>query len=398
MKGILVVLALGWMACAAPLRGAQETLGTNAPTPASGFAQTPYLQCLSPTSMAVLWQTHEPAYGWVEYGETTALGSKRDTSIHGLRAANVTEHRVVLDGLRPGTNYWYRVCFKPIRKFQAYKVEFGPEWSSEAASFQTLPAPGQNVSALIFNDLHNDIGLFRQLRRAAGDGPFDFSLFNGDCFADPMTAAPTLSVLSAYTQGAQADRRPAFFLRGNHETRGAFARQLPAWLGWPGGKPYFAFTAGPVRFVVLDYGEDKPDEHWVYAGLVDFERFRREESEWLESEVKSREYRRASWRVVAHHIPLHRGRAATNSVNRPSWELAWSRLLQKADLGISGHTHVRAFHPARSLGNPYPVFIGGGPKTNSATVMILEADRRRLKLRVLDCAGKEVLPGFEARR
>jgi hypothetical protein len=81
---------------------------TNRPAPLPGFLQAPYLQSLSSTSMAVLWQTCEPTYGWVEFGPTPALGAKQDSSVFGLRTANVTEHRVVLDGLRPGTNYWYR--------------------------------------------------------------------------------------------------------------------------------------------------------------------------------------------------------------------------------------------------------------------------------------------------
>jgi phosphodiesterase/alkaline phosphatase D-like protein len=335
----------------------------------------------------------------VEYGLTQDLGTRRDTAVYGLRTANVTEHRVVLEGLRPGTNYWYRVAFKPIRKFAASKVEFGPEQQSEPAAFQTLPAPGQKVTALIFNDLHNGTNLFQQLRRAAGDAPFDFSIFNGDCFADPGTEPPVLALLSAYTQGVQANRRPAFFLRGNHETRGAYARPLPHLLGWPGDKPYFAFTAGPVRFVVLDCGEDKPDEHPAYSGLVDFNGFRREETEWLKAEAASREYRKAAWRVLVHHIPLYRTLSAEAATNRPPpWQQEWTGLLRKADLAICGHTHVRAFHAAGSVGNPYPVVIGGGPKTNTATVMILEADRRHLKLRVLDAKANEVFPIYEKAR
>jgi hypothetical protein len=371
---------------------------TNPPAPAPGFVQTPYLQSLSPTSMAVLWQTREPAYGWVEFGPTPALGAKQDASVHGLRTANVTEHRVVLDGLRPGTNYWYRVAFKPIRKFQAYKVEFGPEQGSEPVAFQTLPGPRQPVTTVIFNDLHNDTMLFQQLRRVADETRFDFSVFNGDCFADPAAAQPVLTTLATYTKGVQADHRPAFFLRGNHETRGAYARQLPALLAWPGDQPYFAFSAGSVRFVLLDLGEDKPDDHSEYSGLIDFARFRREETEWLKHEVASREYRKATWRVLVHHIPLYWGQSAAALTNRPAWQQSWPGLLKQADLAISGHTHVRAFYPARTVGNPYPVVIGGGPKTNTATVMILEADARRLKLRVLDLNGKEVFPTFEKKR
>jgi hypothetical protein len=299
------------------------------------------------------------------------------------------------------------VVFKPIRRFQAYKVDFGPEQVSETVSFRTLPAPAQGVTTIVFNDLHNDTNLFGKLRAAVGETSFDFSVFNGDCFADPSNAVQAQAVLAGYTEGIQADRRPVFFLRGNHETRGAYARQLPSLLDWPGGKPYFAFSAGPVRFVMLDLGEDKPDDHTAYSGLVDFTRFRHEQTEWLKGEVASREYRKAAWRVLVYHIPLYRERAsavATNAaaqpkaVVRPDWQETWLRLLKKADLAINGHTHVRAFYPAGTIGNPYPVYVGGGPKTNLATVMILDADKHQLKLRVLDCAGQEVLPSFQQQR
>jgi hypothetical protein len=102
--------------------------------------------------------------------------------------------------------------------------------------------------------------------------------------------------------------------------------------------------------------------------------------------------------VLVHHIPLHWGRSAVALTNRPPWQQSWPGLLKQADLAINGHTHARAFHPARTIGNPYPVVIGGGPKTNTATVMILEADARRLNLRVLDLNGKEVFPTFEKKR
>jgi predicted phosphodiesterase len=98
-----------------------------------------------------------------------------------------------------------------------------------------------------------------------------------------------------------------------------------------------------------------------------------------------------------HHIPLY-WEAAAGLTNRPPWQQSWANLLKRADLAISGHTHVRAFFPAQTVGNPYPVVIGGGPKTNTATVMILEAETRRLKLRVLDTNGKEVFPTFEKKR
>jgi hypothetical protein len=228
--------------------------------------------------------------------------------------------------------------------------------------------------------------------------PFDFSLFNGDCLADPEKESRVLTSLAAYNQGAQAASHPAFYLRGNHETRGAFARDLPGLLAWPGDKPYFAFNAGAVRFVVLDCGEDKADDHREYSGLVDFASFRQEETEWLKTELASPAFRRATWRVLVHHIPLYPTIKESGN-SKPCQEL-WADLLAKAriDLALNAHLHHVAFHAAHTVGNPYPLVIGGGNRLKEASLMLLEADSRHLKLRVLNAEGQEVLPAFEKKK
>jgi Calcineurin-like phosphoesterase/Purple acid Phosphatase, N-terminal domain len=398
MNRIVLSLFLVLTAGGLNLQGQTEATGTNAAATVAGVAVAPYLQVLSPESMAVLWQTAQPAYGWVEYGETQALGQKQDAAINGLRVANVTQQRVVLTGLRPGTTYWYRVCSKAITAFGPYKVEFAPEESSEPVPFKTLPSPRETVTAVIFNDLHNREATFRALREVVGATPFDFSLFNGDCLADPNERAVIQNILAVYNRGIQAASRPAVFVRGNHEDRGAFARDLPGLLAWPGDKPYFAFDAGSVRFVVLDCGEDKPDDNQEYSGLVDFTAYRQEETEWLKTEVASPAFQRAAWRVVVVHIPLFpEPRDKDFRDYSKVCQGLWGGLLANAriDLAISGHTHAAGFLPPGMVDNPYPVAIGGGPGLNAATVMILEADRAHLKLRMLNAAGGEVFPAFE---
>ena len=91
-------------------------------------------------------------------------------------------------------------------------------------------------------------------------------------------------------------------VRGNHETRGAYARNFSRYLAGPEGKFYYAFTYGPIRFIVLDSGEDKPDTDVEYSGLVDFDNYILEQKEWLARELESPEFRAASFRVVLSHI------------------------------------------------------------------------------------------------
>lgn len=385
MRSVLIVLALvlaHFTSTAAP------------PAVAEGFKLAPYLQVTRPDSVVVQWRTELPAYGWVEYGSTPDLGSKAETVELGLKQANVTHHRITLQGLKPGMTYYYRACAKPILSFKPYKVDYGTNVTSAVASFRTLPAQDQPVRAIIFNDLHNRVPTFEAMLPAVTSSPFDFSIFNGDCLADPNTEEQALTPLSVFNAGVNAESRPVFYIRGNHETRGAYARALPALVAWPENKPYFGFNAGPARFLVLDCGEDKPDENKEYSGLVNFTSFRKEQTEWLKTELKSRDFRNATWRVLVVHIPLYATRT-NGGYSMPSHQL-WAPMLEKAriDLALSAHLHRVAFHPAKTVGNPFPFYIGGGNRPEDATAMVLEATRDELSLRVLDRNGKEAVPSF----
>ncbi|MCP5524422.1 MAG: metallophosphoesterase [Verrucomicrobiales bacterium] len=368
------------------------------PATQSPFVVPPFVQPLGTGVVSITWETAEPSFGWVEYGETETLGRRAVNATHGLLEANVRTHRVVLEGLRPGTDYHYRVTSKPIHKFAPYSVDFGPGQSTEIAIVRTLPGVDDPVTAIIYNDLHSRPATLQAVQAAVRDVDADLTMFNGDCLADPTTAADALVPLSAYIPEVGAGSRPVIFIRGNHETRGAFARRLPDYFSWPGHRPYFAFTAGPVRWVILDYGEDKPDEHPAYSGLVDFDSFRKEETEWLKAEVVSEAFRSARWRVLVHHIPLYSARR--NEDYQKGWRKEWADLLAGAhvDLALNGHTHRPAFHPAGSLGNPYPILVGGGPDAEQATVMVVEADPDSLSVRLLSAKGEELFPRYVAAR
>lgn len=85
----------------APLRNASVSIITG-----------PYLQSAGPTSMSIRWITSENCYGWVEYGETAALGKKAHTVTDGLVNAHSRIQEVVLTDLVPGQQYYYKNCIK----------------------------------------------------------------------------------------------------------------------------------------------------------------------------------------------------------------------------------------------------------------------------------------------
>lgn len=74
---------------------------------------------------------------------------------------------------------------------------------------------------------------------------------------------------------------PVIYVRGNHETRGAYANDLATALGID--EFYYTTDIGPYSFLVLDSGEDKDDSHSEYGGMTDYNTYRASMIEWLKT-------------------------------------------------------------------------------------------------------------------
>lgn len=347
----------------------------------------PYLQNPTGGGVSVMFQTRTRVHAWVEYG-TDTLSLRRALMEYGGQAVcHDIEHRVRLEGLQPGQRYFYRVCAREILHYAAYSKIFGDTLRTPFRSFR-LPSENQtDFTALIFNDLHQHSATIRKMAALAAAIPHDFVIFNGDCLAEPSDREDAIRTVHSLTSRFNTAEIPAFFVRGNHEIRNAYSAGLPSLLEHPGGQTYGAFSWGDTRFVILDCGEDKPDDHWVYYGLNDFTAFRLRQQDFLREEMQSRPFRRAARRVLVNHIPLW----GNTDKYQPCSEL-WCPILGKArfDINVSAHTHEFRYHPIGDKGNPFPVCIGGGPATNEATMMVLSRKGKDMTLRVLDADGKEL--------
>ena len=351
------------------------------------FRMKPYLQNPVGNGITVMWETTVPAYCWVEYGTDTTQLKRARTIVDGQVVCNNYLHKIRIDGLQPGQKYYYRVCSQEILLYQAYKKVFGNTAQSAFSEF-TLPATDtDSFTAVVFNDLHQHTQTFRALCQQIKNVNYDFVVFNGDCVDDPVDHNQATSFISALTEGVCGDRIPTFFMRGNHEIRNAYSIGLRDHYDYVGDRTYGSFNWGDTRIVMLDCGEDKPDDHWVYYGLNDFTQLRNEQVDFLKKELSSKEFKKAGKRVLIHHIPLYGNDGKNLCAN------LWTKLLEKAPFNISlnAHTHKYAYHPKGELGNNYPVIIGGGYKMDGATVMILEKKKDELRVKVLNAKGKILL-------
>ena len=351
------------------------------------FRMKPDLQNPVGNGITVLWETTVPAYCWVEYGTDTTQLKRARTIVDGQVVCNNYLHKIRIDGLQPGQKYYYRVCSQEILLYQAYKKVFGNTAQSAFSEF-TLPATDtDSFTAVVFNDLHQHTQTFRALCQQIKNVNYDFVVFNGDCVDDPVDHNQATSFISELTEGVCGDRIPTFFMRGNHEIRNAYSIGLRDHYDYVGDRTYGSFNWGDTRIVMLDCGEDKPDDHWVYYGLNDFTQLRNEQVDFLKKELSSKEFKKAGKRVLIHHIPLYGNDGKNLCAN------LWTKLLEKAPFNISlnAHTHKYAYHPKGELGNNYPVIIGGGYKMDGATVMILEKKKDELRVKVLNAKGKILL-------
>ena len=349
------------------------------------FLTKPYLQNPVDNGMTIMWETTIPAYSWVEYGTDTLHLNRKRLIIDGQAEFNESIHQIRLDNLVPGQTYYYRVCSQEILQYKAYSKKFGNTAKSDFYTFTMPEADTDSFTAVVFNDLHQRTNVFQALLKQVESIGYDFVVFNGDCIDDPANHEQAARFVKLLTEGVHGDRIPTLFIRGNHEIRNAYSIGLRKHFDYVDGKTYGAFNWGDTRIVMLDCGEDKTDDHREYSGLNDFTQLRQEQVGFLQQELGSKAFKKADKRILIHHIPLY----GCHNLCKDQWE----PLLKKASFNVSlnAHTHKFAHHPKNSLGNNYPVVIGGGNKVDNATVMILEKKKGELRIKVLNAEGNVLL-------
>jgi len=363
------------------------------PTTGAGVLAGPYLQSPGPSSITVMWITEADTAGWVEYGLEASAPLKAIPVRDGLVEANTRVHRVTLSGLSPDTPYFYRIATRPIVSFGPYKVDYGEIARSDAGSFHTLGPSRQSYSFLVLNDLHEDVETLRAQMAKAAERPYDLVFLNGDSLSHLETESQIVDRCLKPASDLFAARTPFFLVRGNHETRGAFARELGNYLALPDGRYYYSFDHGPVHFIVMDTGEDKEDGHWAYSGLTDFDAYRQQEAEWLAREVKSAAFTHARFRVLIAHMPFFGNQRTRVEGHGPAdCRARWGAILNNAglDLHIAGHTHRADWVEPADAANRFPIAVGGGSARGSNTLTRVNVSARALEVVVTTDDGVEV--------
>lgn len=351
------------------------------------FLTSPYLQNPSPDAMTVMWITSENCHSWIEYGDNGVLTQRAESEQDGLVVANTRLNKIRLADLKPNTRYAYKVLSREILDFAPYKVTYGDTIQSKIYSFITPDTCQEHLSVLVLNDIHNQPSVVDKMLALNNGNEFDFVVLNGDIMNYVTGEAQIISnVIEPLTKNF-ASEKPFVYLRGNHETRGVFARNLFHYMDNPGS--YFSKLWGPAFFVFLDAGEDKADNHKEYSGLVAFDRYREKQAVWLESQLKSVAARNAEFRIVFMHIPHHYSGDGHGTTHVRE---LFGPLLNKynVDLLVSGHTHKYGVYKPDKGVHDFPVIIGGGSKNGTRTLIKMDINTEMLNVSVLNESGDEV--------
>jgi acid phosphatase type 7 len=377
----------------------QTAIARQAPTDEMKFGLLchPVLTNPAPDAVSVLWATNGAATGWVEYGESDQLGERASGEEQGLMPYDERAFKVRLRQLKAGTRYYYRVHAVRVDFRGPYDIRRRAEESSvsDVFSFTTPNPEAESTRFTVWNDTHEVQETLRGLHdaheKAQEQEPDDFLLWNGDQTNDISTEERMVDQFLAAAGRPFAARVPYYYVRGNHDVRGPGARRLPRFTDVPDSAYFYSFRQGPLGALVLDTGEDKPDDHPVYGGLNNFAAFRTRQAEWLAKAIERPEFRTAPFRVLFCHIPLWwQDRPLCTDGHKK-----WHDLLVKGgvQLVISGHTHRPGWFPPEK-GRPYGQLVAGGPKPTAATYIHGHVSRERLAISHYKLNG-DVLHQFE---
>ncbi|MDR2139576.1 MAG: metallophosphoesterase family protein [Tannerella sp.] len=351
----------------------------------------PYLQAVRENEATIVWTTDVDAVSWVEFapdGDESFYAVERPSCYQTKDGNRVIGklHKVTIPGLEKGTEYRYRVFSKAVLRYEGQSdVLYGHVASTNVyrerpLRFRTLDTGRKEIAFTVVNDIHGRIDDLRALTRNVVGERKDLVLFNGDMVSDMEDETAFFAGFMDEAVKLFASEVPVFYARGNHETRGKFNVNFSSYFPTSTDKLYYAFRQGPVHFIVLDSGEDKPDSDIEYSGLSRFDAYRSEQREWLKKELRSESFRTAKYRLVIVHIP------PVDSDWHGTLEVREKFLPELNNAGITamfcGHTHrYNGLEPGPL--HDFPILINA---TNTA--LEVRADATGMTVERKDTDGK----------
>lgn len=351
----------------------------------------PYLQGLTENDVTIVYTTNRKGISWVELApddKTHFYLTERPrfyAESYGFKVVD-SVHTIKINNLKPNTTYRYRIYSQEVTSHIGTNVLYGDVaasnvYRSRPLTFNTNNTSSDKVSFLVLNDIHGNNDLMENLLKGTNWDNIDLVFFNGDMTNDIRSEDQLFADFLDKTIELFASETPMYYARGNHETRGNFATTFPKYFQTPTNELYYMFRQGPVCFVVLDCGEDKPDSDLEYSGIVAFDSYRTKQAEWLKDALKEDVFQEAPYRVVIVHMPPFGGWHGEQEIADK-----FVPLLEEAgiDVMLCGHLHRHIFKKTGD-GQNFPIIVN----SNDAIIKA-STENSTLNINIFNVEGKLV--------
>ena len=354
----------------------------------------PYLQNVKSDEATIVWVADKPSIGWVELApndQTNFYGEERPkyfNTTNGVKNTS-TLHTVKIKGLTKGTTYRYRIYSQEVLAHEGISVLYGRVaatnvYSKKPLTFTTCDPDKGETSFAMINDIHGRENIITKLLTVANYQDKDLIIFNGDMVSEFKDESTIFKGFMNESIDLFAAEQPVYYARGNHETRGEFATSFQKYFSPREPFLYFTVRQGPICFIILDTGEDKPDSDIEYSGITDYDGYRTDQVEWMKELSGNKDFEDAKFKIVIAHMPP--------SVDPGIWH-GQKEVLDKfvpilneigVDLMLCGHLHRNKYEePSTQI--HFPVLVN-----SNNSVVSLKANQNQMSLQVLDLDGKVV--------
>lgn len=328
------------------------------------FETTPIVYAIN-NDYQIIVPVKEETLMWVEVD-----GKCFYDDVNGILRSNTTAHKMTVPMSLLNEAGEYKICYRLVSARKPYnsKVSAVFEYTSV---FKAVP--NENPRFFHIADAHNKVD--EPVAAAKAFGEIDFLILNGDI---PNDAGDVKNFLTIHHIASEITNGeiPVVYSRGNHDMRGVYAENLSEYTPvTEEGNSFFTFRLGSIWGVVLDCGEDKPDDHVEYGSTICCADFRKRQIDFLQSIIANaeNEYNApgVEYKMVVCHDPFTEYLPDRVSEEDLATYTEWARLLREyiqPDVMICGHVHSAYISQVGGaldrLGQACPVVVGSSSGTS----------------------------------
>ena len=240
----------------------------------------------------------------VEYREkgTEKFVRQWNTS-YGLIDYTDNVHVFFLKGLKPGTEYEYRLV-DTMNSFETPYTEIAV--GREIYTFRTLDPKRDSYRAWFTADFHGASRLVLDpMYERSGAASADLYFFLGDNVEDRFGSDPLYYITFGFMDDVcrlWGHSKPSVFVRGNHDLNGREFGQWKRFFPRADARNYYTVAQGPVLYVILD-----PNREWnnTAAAREQYEAYLQEQVAWFRELKKTDQWKQAKFRIVMSHYGTH---------------------------------------------------------------------------------------------